>query len=404
MNPTKVILLSIDAGGGHRAAANALMDVIRQQQRPWEVELVSIQDVLAPIDFIRKSTGIAFQDVYNIMLRRGWTLGTAQLIPVMHGLIQVSHSSQVDVLRRFWSGARPDIVVSLIPHYNRSVKQALDQVWPGTPYVTVLTDIADYPPHFWIERMDQDVICGSAKAVEQARLLGLPESRIRRSSGMIVHPRFYTPLEVDRAAERKRHGLRADLPTGLVLFGGEGSSEMLRIAKSLDRSGLPLQLILLCGHNQTIRGELRQMTKRSPMLIEGFTREVPYYMELADFFIGKPGPGSISEALCKRLPVIVQRNAWTMAQELYNTEWVEEKGVGLVVSDFGRSLTEAVQTLLEPAAYESFRQRTAAVPNYAVFEIPEMVASMLAGGTAGRKHAAVSSSGRNTETQLGSTQ
>ena len=77
----KISLIYIDSGGGHRAAATALEEVIRQQQRPWDLQMVSIQDVLDPIDFIRKSTGIRFQDVYNIMLRRGWTLGTAALVP-----------------------------------------------------------------------------------------------------------------------------------------------------------------------------------------------------------------------------------------------------------------------------------------------------------------------------------
>src|SRR5499433_905229 len=91
----KIVLIYIDSGGGHRAAANALREVTAQQGLPWDVEMVGIQDVLDSIDFIRKSTGIPFQDVYNIMLRRGWTLGTAQLIPLMHGLIRASHDSQV---------------------------------------------------------------------------------------------------------------------------------------------------------------------------------------------------------------------------------------------------------------------------------------------------------------------
>src|SRR5689334_2630299 len=104
----KITLIYIDAGGGHRAAATALCEVIRQQQRPWDLEMVCIQDLLDPIDFIRKSTGIRFQDVYNIMLRRGWTLGTAQLIPVMHGLIRASHSGQVKELEKYWSANPAD--------------------------------------------------------------------------------------------------------------------------------------------------------------------------------------------------------------------------------------------------------------------------------------------------------
>jgi 1,2-diacylglycerol 3-beta-galactosyltransferase len=379
----KVALIYIDSGGGHRAAATALCEVIRQQQRPWELEMFSIQEMLDSIDFIRKYTGIPFQDIYNIMLRRGWTLGSAQLVPLMHLVIRLSHHSQVRVLERHWAQYRPDLVVSLIPHYNRALKTALDRVWPGTPFVTLLTDIADYPPHFWIERQEQYVICGSEQAVSQARELRIPEERILRTSGMILNPRFYEPLNLDRNAERIRLGLRPDVPTGLVLFGGEGSTEMLRIAKALNRAGSGIQLILLCGRNETIAGELRALEPRIPMFVEGFTREVPFYMELADFFIGKPGPGSISEALAKRLPVIVQRNAWTMAHERYNADWVEEQGVGLVVRNFSTGIFGAVRQLLEPENYRRFRERTATLHNSAVYEIPELLQGILASRMAG---------------------
>jgi 1,2-diacylglycerol 3-beta-galactosyltransferase len=351
--------------------------VIGQQQRPWDISMVCIQDLLDSIDFIRKSTGIRFQELYNIMLRRGWTRGTAQLIPLMHGLIRASHDTQVKVLEQHWRSQRPDLVVSLIPHYNRALKQALDRVWHGIPYVTLLTDIADYPPHFWIERMDQWVICGSRRAVEQARGIGLPESRILQASGMILNPRFYTPVNIDRRAERVRRGLKPDMRTGLVMFGGEGSTEMPRIARALNREDSGVQLILMCGKNEAVAAELRAMERRIPMHVEGFTREIPQYMEMADFFVGKPGPGSVSEALSKRLPVIVQRNAYTMAHELYNTEWIEELGAGIVVGSFARDIAGAVREMLAAENYTRFRQRAASTHNTAVFEIPEMLNGIL---------------------------
>jgi len=67
----KIDFIYIDSGGGHRAAATALETVICEQQRPWEVRLSNIQDLLNSIDVIRKLTGIQFQELYNIMLRRG---------------------------------------------------------------------------------------------------------------------------------------------------------------------------------------------------------------------------------------------------------------------------------------------------------------------------------------------
>ena len=339
--------------------------------------MLSIQDLLDPIDFIRKFTGIPFQDIYNIMLRRGWTAGSAQLITLGHLLIRLSHRSQVGVLEPYWAKSQPDMVVSLIPHYNRALKEALDRSRPGAPFVTLITDIADYPPHFWIERQDQYVICGSERAASQARELGMAVDRILQTSGMILHPKFYEPLQVNRAAERVRLGLRPDLLTGLVLFGGEGSAEMVRIAQALNRAGSRVQLILLCGKNEEVISQLRAMDRRIPMWIEGFTREVPFYMELSDFFIGKPGPGSVSEALVKRLPVIVQRSAWTMAHERYNLDLDRAApdrlgGPQLFPGD--------LRSRRDPGGsehYSRFRQRAASMRNLAVHEVPDMLEKIL---------------------------
>jgi 1,2-diacylglycerol 3-beta-galactosyltransferase len=118
------------------------------------------------------------------------------------------------------------------------------------------------------------------------------------------------------------------------------------------------------------------MPSRIPMFVEGFTREVPYYMHLSDFFIGKPGPGSISEAMAMKLPVIVERNAWNLPQERYNCDWVREQDVGLVLRNF-REIGKAVGELLEPAAYARMRGNAAALKNRAVFEIPDMLAAIL---------------------------
>jgi 1,2-diacylglycerol 3-beta-galactosyltransferase len=365
----------IDAGGGHRAAATALTEVIAGEGRPWDIRAHSIQDLFQSIDVIRKSTGIDFQDVYNIMLRRGWTFGTAQLVPVMHAAIRLFHSAEVRVLERHWAESRPDMVVSLIPHYNRAFKQALDRVRPGTPLVTVLTDIADYPPHFWIERQEQYVICGSPRAVEQAHALGLAPSHIFQVSGMILNPRFHQPPVVDRARELELLGLDPNRPTGIVMFGGEGSMEMVKIATALNRSALKTQLILLCGKHAAAARALRRIDARIPLHIEGFTRDVPFFMSLGDYFIGKPGPGSISEALAMRLPVVVESNAWTLAHERYNAEWILEQGVGVVVSNFAK-VADAVGELLQPLRLAQFRARAASVRNSAVFEVPQILAEI----------------------------
>jgi len=373
----KVDFIFFDAGGGHRAAANALRQVMEGQGSPFEIRMVNLQEVLDAMDVFRQLTGLRLQDIYNLMLKKGWTLGSPQLMVGMHWVIRLFHPKTVRLLEAFWRERRPEMVVSLVPNLDRALCESLAGALPGVPFVTILTDIADYPPHFWIERQDQHVICGSEMAAQQARELGIPPDHVLRTSGMILNPRFYAPLNVNRQVERMRRGLRPDLPTGLVLFGGEGSSEMLRIAKALNRKDSGIQLILICGKNEALADQLRAMPHRIPMFVQGFTRDVPLYMELADFFIGKPGPGCISEALAKRLPVIVQRNAWTMAHERYNADWVEQMGVGVVVRNFATELTGAVQTMLAAGNYQSFRARAAAMNNSAVYEIPDLLAGIL---------------------------
>ena len=366
-----------DAGGGHRAAATALEMSIRAQGLPWDVRLTNLQELLDELDILKKFTGVRIQDCYNNMLRTGWTLGSTQLMRVLQVVIRGCHRSTVRLLERHWKETQPGMVVSFVPHFNRALYESFHRAYPERPFVTLLTDVADFPEHFWIERdQHQYFVCGSKRAVEQAHELGHSDDRIFRASGMILHPRFYEAPVEDRIGERQRLGLRPDLPTGLILFGGHGSKVILEIAEQLDRSALELQLIVICGKNDKLAAALRARKFRFPIFVEGFTTRVNYYMRLADFFIGKPGPGSLSEALAMRLPVIVERNAWTLPQERYNADWVLENEVGVVLHSF-RDIEKAVAQLIEPAALARYRDNAAAMKNQAVFEIPGFLKRIL---------------------------
>ena len=165
-------LVFFDAGGGHRNAATALQVQIERQGLPLDVSLVNLQEVLDPLDILRKYAGIRIQDMYNKMLRNGWTLGSPQLMRVLQLVVRMYHRPSVKVLEKFWRESAPDMVVSLVPHFNRALRESFDRAFPGRPFVTVLTDLADYPKHFWIESQPQYLVCGTERAVEQARELG----------------------------------------------------------------------------------------------------------------------------------------------------------------------------------------------------------------------------------------
>ncbi|MSV31862.1 MAG: galactosyldiacylglycerol synthase, partial [Bryobacterales bacterium] len=272
-----VDFIFFDAGGGHRAAATALDAVIRDQSVEWDIRLVDLQDVLVDLDIFRKLTGLGLEDIYNRILENGWTLGSTQLLPLMHGIIRLYHTAQVRELTKYWSANPPNMVVSLVPNFDRSMWQALQKVNPRIPFVTVLTDMADYPPHFWIERQKQIFICGTDRALQQVLEIS-PESSAHRVSGMILNPKFYDISPVDVSAERRRLGLDPSRPTGVVLFGGMGSKKMDEIFLRIDKSSLDVQLILVCGKNEKLRKRLAERPSRIIKFVEGFTREIPRYM------------------------------------------------------------------------------------------------------------------------------
>lgn len=371
--PGRIVdLVYFNAGGGHRASALALEAAIRHRGLPWKVRLINLREVLDPKDSFRKLTGMDPEDVYNKRLARGWTLGLAQELKLLQGMIRWGHAALARQLQQHWLKTEPDLVVSLIPNFNRALCESLASALPGVPFVTVLTDLADHPPNFWIERgLDQHLVCGSAKAVQQARAAGCAEDRIHATSGMLMRSAFYDKQPIDRAAERRRAKLDPDRPTALVLFGGQGSKAMLGIAKRLPDT----QLILVCGHNEALARALRALPSRAPRLVLGFTSDVARYMQLADFFIGKPGPGSLSEAVQMGLPVLVVRNRWTLPQERYNAQWVREQGVGLVCPSFvevDRAVKEMIRHL------DQFKAAAGRMRNRAAFEVPAILHGILA--------------------------
>ena len=370
----RLTIVFFDAGGGHRSAAEALKSVLETQR--WEVQLLNLQEQLDKLDLLKKVTGIRIQDGYNLILRKGWTRLTPQLLPVLQGFVRMYHRPTVKMLRKYWAQNPADMVLSVIPHFNRALVESIRKSTPATAFVTLLTDFADYPPHFWMERESQYLICGTERAELQAYALGHDRNHVFLASGMVMKPKFYQKTAVNRVEERKRLGLNSDTPTGIVLFGGAGSATMLDIVKRLNASKADVQLILICGKNQKLLVAVKSLRARFPVFAEGFTQNVDSYMALADFFIGKPGPGSISEALQFHLPVIVECNARTLPQERYNAQWVTEKRMGIVLKSF-RQINSGVEQLLAPSAFAEFRANARAYNNRALFEIPEFLEQIL---------------------------
>ncbi len=367
----KIELVYFNAGGGHRSAALALQEVIELNHPEWDVTLVNLFEVIDSERYFQKLTGFAPEDLYNLRLKKGWTRGLATELKIFQAMIRLTHTKLKIKIEKYWIERQPDLVVSLVPNFNKVMYESLRDACPDMPYVTVLTDLADYPPNFWIEpNQEQSLICGTDHAALQAVEAGYRETQITQVSGMIMRPSFYQSVMIDRNARCDELGLDPHLPTGLVMFGGHGSTQMIKIAKDLSYR----QMIFVCGHNELLAQKIKALKPTVKHVVYGFTSDINLLMQLSDYFIGKPGPGSLSESIHMGLPVITFKNASTMPQERFNTSWVTEHQYGLVISTM-RELPSAVETMI--AELPTFKAQVLKVNNRAVFEVVESLERIL---------------------------
>ncbi len=377
----KISLVVNDAGGGHQASGRALATAIAQYCPHWQTQ---------EVDAYRDVLNFPATYGYNLLLRLNWTAPFwPLLVPPFLWYKKLRQQVWLTKLRKYWQQQQPDLVVSLIPFINRELYDSWQQVKPGAPFFILMTDLASDPPHFWLEPWEQQqnlfVICPTPKAIEQALNLGYPKSQLFSTSGVILHPRFYEPLDsmdkipvassstFDRDRERQALGLDPNLTTGVVFFGGQGSKSMLRIAQRLSTANLPLQLIFLCGKNQSLVEKLGGFPHSHAWIVEGFTHSVPYYLSLADFLIGKPGPASLSEAIACNLPVITIYNSSTLWQERYNIEWVREKQLGIVIENW-EEVDGAVAKLMQSQTMAYYQHNVGTIENRAIFEVLNILA------------------------------
>jgi 1,2-diacylglycerol 3-beta-galactosyltransferase len=374
-----VLLFTIDAGGGHRAAARALVAAAEETGAPFRIRVESFQQLLLPLDVLQRTTGISLEAAYNLILRKRLSVLMVPLLRLMHAAIRVRRGALVRTLADWLRRAeRPEVVVSVFPNFNGVLRDAIREAIPGVPLVVVLTDLADFPPRFWIEPGLDRVVVGTEEAAEQALELGIPRERVTRVSGMVLHPRFYRASGPGlRERVRAELGLVASDFAVTLLFGGKGSPEMAPLAEALLAEEPDLRVVAVCGDNPELFERLAPLAARAgPRLVRfGFTDRVAEILAASDLLVTKPGPGSLSEAFHQRVPVVVTRNIHTIPQERFNTELVARHGTGVVVSSWREIPAAVLHIAREPARREAMRAALAALPeNRAVYEVLELLA------------------------------
>lgn len=330
-----LVIIYTDAGGGHRATAEALKEIIEKTGRYRATLVNAYQEVLPHLDLFARFTSRDVEKTYNeLILQRGHTgafclafyLGAVINVVTLGGKAERAFAT-------LWERTEPDLVVSVLPMINHILIDSLAGYRNGeTPFTVLMTDWAEMIPSVWFPRRDDYfAIAGTEPSIRRLKRKRHPADKLFEMAGLLTRPMFLEPAPTDRAAARRELGLDPDLPLVCMMYGGYGSARMLEMAEALRTDPPDIQIAFLCGRNEDLAERIRAAALPFPVMALGYTRDVHRYLAVSDIFVGKTGPLSVSEALAFGLPLLIDRDN-VLPQEHAVLDWIKRSGAGAVFS------------------------------------------------------------------------
>ena len=360
----RLLLLFSDTGGGHRSAAQAVAEALRELDgAAAQVELVDALADYAPwplCDLPRLYP-------HTVKLKgwpwaAGWRLsdGRRPVAVMMGGWWPVVRAATSRLLRDHPA----DAIVSCHPLLNYPLLRLLNESQATTPLITLVTDLIAAHA-FWFAPGVARCLVPTEGARRRALACGMPAERVL-VTGLPVRSRFIVAAREDSSAVRRRLGLEPGLPVVLLVSGAEGMGELCRVGKAVADSGVQAQLVIVTGRNERLQARLTAETWPLPVRVEGFVPNMHEWMRAANLLVTKAGPSTISEALVMGLPMVL--SGALPGQERPNVDYIVPAGAG-VWAPAPERVAMVVRELLLPGnphlAQMAARARSLAQPDAA---------------------------------------
>jgi len=316
-----VLFLFSDTGGGHRSAAEAIIEAINLDfPDRISTEMVDFFKEYAPppFDLAPKlyPPMAKVPDVWEF----GYRLSDGpQRKRIFYNVMWPYLRRPIS---RLLNDHPFDLLVTVHPVPVFPVSRALEPGFP--PFITVVTDMVSTHA-WWYDRRSDLVLVPTEIARQRGLAYGIHPDQIR-VVGLPVAQRFCLPVG-DRRLIRTRLGWPQDLPVILLIGGGDGMGPLGKVARAISDSNLDAALIVVTGRDQKLKAQLEAEEWSMPTFIYGFVHEMPDFMRCADILLTKAGPGTISEAFIAGLPMILYSRM--PGQEDGNVSYAVTEGAGV---------------------------------------------------------------------------
>ncbi|MDQ5943343.1 MAG: hypothetical protein QG675_111 [Patescibacteria group bacterium] len=320
--PKTILVLSAKTGGGHRAAALATISSLNMLPEKYNIIHHDIfENAPRPINsmpkFYSKITNVksAWGAIYKL------TEGNRQSQLTIKTGARLYKKNIYKILNDY----QPDVILSF--HFAANVflqeAQSMDR---HIPFITVVTDLATCHP-MWFDKRNDLIVVPSTDSYTSARKYGIASSKIK-IIGLPVSEDFSKPTNKQKL--KKSLSWPTDIPTILVMAGGDGMGKIASLCRKIDKIKTDAHLAIVAGRNENLYQALAQRKFKNPITLYRFSTEIPKLMHASDVLLTKAGPGTITESIVSRLPIVLYD--FLPGQEEGNILYVVESGAGVWAS------------------------------------------------------------------------
>lgn len=320
----KILILTGDAGFGHRSAAEAVQSALQSEYGDkCEVKIENPLNHPKIPSLIRESQTDYDQLVKKLpeLYKFGWEISDATLpVTLMEGAFIIV---LYEVLQKSLKDFKPDLVITTYPIYQAPL-DAISQLTGQTiPFITVVTDLVTVH-HVWFNSKTRYCTIPTDHVAELAKNAGLSEAQVVKT-GIPVNPQILALKARDKAELREELGWHQQ-NTAVLVVGSPRIPDLNTTLETLNYSGYALQLALVAGGNDDLLEMFHKMDWRHPTKIYDFVDFMPRLMRAADLIVCKAGGLIVTESLASGLPLMLAH--FLPGQEKGNVDFVVDNNAG----------------------------------------------------------------------------
>lgn len=316
----RVLCLTVSAGSGHIKAAEAIEKYFSNHYNDIEFETIDTLKYINPI-VDKLVIGGYLQSLKKTPSIYGKIYKFADSEDTLSNISSIINQILSIKLKGLIEDYKPDVILCTHPFPLEMVSKLKKKNKITTPTVAILTD---YAPHsFWFYSHIDAYVIPNEDFVQDLIEKGIEPNTIY-PLGIPVSEEFLKKIEKSYA--KKPLGLEDKL-TVLLMGGGLGIGNIKDIFEKLSFSKLDIQIIACTGQNIKLKNQLIEISSRSnkKSIIFDFTDKVNLLMSASDILISKPGGLTITEALIKELPIVI--NSAIPGQEEKNADYLLNNGI-----------------------------------------------------------------------------